>query len=110
MKKKSEMELGYFIDVSRKEVLISLDDLIRYTKNFTKTAVEDFEYKRAIHINELLDYGEDIDIRSENEWTRFASKNMKTLGNGLAKRLDMMNKDLLGMAKEQKKNGRKKRV
>ena len=100
--------IGYFIDNGKTDVHVNLEDVIKYIKNFTKIAIKDFEYKRAEHISELLDYGEDVDIRFEQEWTRFAVKNMRCLGNGLTKKLEIMNKDLKEVAKEHKKNEKRK--
>lgn len=102
--------IGYVIDKGKPDVHVNLEDVIKYIKNFTKIAIKDFEYKRAEHISELLDYDGNVDIRFEQEWTRFAVKNMRCLGNGLAKKLGTMNKDLKEMAKEYKKNEKRKRV
>lgn len=108
--KKKGTGIGYVIDNGKTDVHVNLEDVIKYVKNFTKIAIKDFEYKRAEHINELLDYGENVDIRFEQEWTRFAIKNMRCLGNGLAKKLETMNKDLKAVAKEHMKDGKRKRV
>ena len=108
--KKKGTGIGYVIDKGKTDVHVNLEDVIKYVKNFTKIAIKDFEYKRAEHIGELLDYGEDVDIRMENEWTRFAVKNMRCLGNGLTKKLETMNKDLKEVAKEHIKDEKRKRV
>lgn len=110
MKKRAGAGLGYFIDADKKEIYVELSDLIKYTKIFTKNAVEDFKCQRAEYINELLDYDANIDLRDEDELTKNMVKNIRKFGNEMTKRLDSMNKDLKEIAKAHKKNERKKRV
>lgn len=56
---------------------LNRETMIKELKKFGKAMEEDYTSKRRDHIQELMDYGESVDIRMEEAFTRACAKKIE---------------------------------
>ena len=97
--------IKYAYDETNKCPLIEFDEVARYIKRISKKAIDNYKQMRQERMNELMDYGEDIDVRFEQEWTRYTAKNMEVLSKFIVDDFEKMKREIESM---RRKNGRRK--
>lgn len=80
-------------DMDSKQPVVAIKDMIKFVDDFGEFAIKNFEKARDRRVQEMLDYEENVDVRDEKEWTRFAATNMKALITHLVKELKALEKD-----------------